>query len=222
MKLMLAPDGLPVYADGNRSILTVAEFGLLGTDVLLSGRWPDIPGDPEHAIAWLLDNVSREGDMLIWRYPYARRCPEPGWASAHAQAQAVRLLVRHDAADDIDALLRPFETPIDDGGVADGAWLEKHAQPGFRTDRVLNGMLFTLDALHDISERAGKGRPILTRGLASLRATLPRFDLDGWPAYDTSSKRSSRHYQRLTVALLDRLHEATGQATFAKWRDAWS
>uniref|UniRef100_A0A8C4X0H4 heparosan-N-sulfate-glucuronate 5-epimerase n=1 Tax=Eptatretus burgeri TaxID=7764 RepID=A0A8C4X0H4_EPTBU len=151
---------------------------------------------------WLLHNQDSRGG---WPIGVTRRLGEgfqplePGWYSAMAQGQAMSVLVRayrlwHDERY-LKAAIRgatPFNVPSKNGGVkavfmGHYDWYEEY--PTTPSSFVLNGFIYALIGLYDLSQTAGgtRGREagrLYQRGMDSLRAMLPLFDSGSGTIYD--------------------------------------
>jgi heparosan-N-sulfate-glucuronate 5-epimerase len=243
-----------------RSILSVAERGLVYWNrffaadephALLSYDWTRHPANKDceprngdHAFEmlincadWLLDSISIEGNFGIWRYSYPMSYgTSSGWASSHAQAVGISLLLRaaelsknRSYIEVIDLLLNAFEIPLHQGGLLDFTdcgewWYEKFASKDKLRPKVLNGMLFALLGLDDItrradSEPAAHAQRLFDRGLRAAIALLPCFDSGAWSNYDIFGKKASPHYHAIHIAQLDALYQITGRHEVAEWRD---
>jgi heparosan-N-sulfate-glucuronate 5-epimerase len=92
---------------------------------------------------------------------------------------------------------------------------------------VLNGWLFALFGLHDLTLASGMAaspwRGMLASSSTALVATMPQFDQGWWSRYDTAGHLASPFYHRLHVAQLEAFErvfplEASGLAPVrARW-----
>jgi hypothetical protein len=169
---------------------------------------------------WLLENICDLGHFSAWVYPYPIAYDtKAGWLSSHAQSVGMQMLIRAAAltgdcrySNPINRLLKAFEIDVDDGGLAThtengNIWYEKVAQRGNKKPKVLNGLLFTILGLTDISSKLPSERAKSFADAAILAAAelLPRFDLGDWSAYDILGKRASPHYHGIHIEQLKRL-----------------
>jgi heparosan-N-sulfate-glucuronate 5-epimerase len=205
-----------------------------GSPVLLSYDWTrhptnrkDNPVDETEARCmlvncadWLLMNIRDFGRFSAWVYPYPFSfATKAGWLSSQAQAVGIQLLLRTASmtgklrySDPIERLLNAFEVDIEDGGLVahtekGNIWFEKVAQRGNQQPKVLNGLLFTILGLTDISARLSneRAKKFADAGILAAAELLPKFDLGDWSAYDIFGKRASPHYHRIHIEQLKRL-----------------
>jgi hypothetical protein len=218
-----------------------------GQPVLLSYDWSRYPADKEkepkgpeaaksmlaNCADWLLDHIADRGHFVVWTYPYPFSYnTKPGWRSAHTQAVGLQLLLRQYALSHdprylrhFDGLLNAFSVSVEDGGLLDidsagVPWFEKFAQATNSRPRILNGMLFALIGLNDVST-AGypKARAILEKGIESVLKYLPKYDLGDWSSYDILGRRASVHYHKIHIAQLDLLFKITCHEQFKQFHD---
>ena len=156
-----------------------------------------------YAADWLVRHQDARGG---WKIAVSRTVAEgqltldPGWYSAMAQGHAMSLLVRAHARSGrreyLDAAARAlavFDVSSVDGGVA-ARFMDRHVwyeeYPTIPPCFVLNGFMYSLIGLYDVSATAGpgEGRSTAERlyraGLASLRRMLPLFDTGSGTVYD--------------------------------------
>jgi hypothetical protein len=218
-----------------------------GPHVLLSYDWSRYPVNSEnepdgpqsakvmmrHCADWLLENIADRGNFGVWIYPYPFSYnTRPGWRSAQTQAVGLQLLLRQYALTDdsrylihFDRLLNAFDVKVEDGGLLDIdsagiPWFEKFADANNLRPRILNGMLFALIGLHDVSAaHFSKARVIFDKGIESVLNSLTRYDLGDWSSYDILGKRSSLHYHKIHIAQLDLLFRATSHEKLKQIRD---
>ncbi|KAK0136934.1 D-glucuronyl C5-epimerase B [Merluccius polli] len=151
---------------------------------------------------WLVRNQDERGGwpiMVTRKLGEGFRPLEPGWYSAMAQGQAMSTLVRaylltRDQGY-LTAALRatgPYKTPSAQRGVKavfmnKYDWYEEY--PTTPSSFVLNGFIYSLLGLYDLSETAGEKRGreaalLLARGMESLKAMLPLYDTGSGSIYD--------------------------------------
>lgn len=151
---------------------------------------------------WLVRNQDERGGwpiMVTRKLGEGFRPLEPGWYSAMAQGQAMSTLVRAYllTRDQVymAAALRaagPYKTPSAQHGVKavfmnKYDWYEEY--PTAPSSFVLNGFIYSLLGLYDLSETAGEkqGREaglLFSRGMESLKAMLPLYDTGSGSIYD--------------------------------------
>lgn len=185
---------------------------------------------------WMLQNITRLPRFHIWKYDYQMVYGTgSGWGSAHAQAVGMQLLIRasdltHDGryVEELPALLAVFEFDVKDGGLRDdfngNVWFEKFADPDNQKPRVLNGMLFSLMGLREVSETAGLDRAssLYHEGVESVAAHIDKFDLGYWSAYDILGRPASAHYHDMHIRQLDYLHSFDKSPWMKRWRNRFA
>ncbi|XP_026175724.1 D-glucuronyl C5-epimerase B [Mastacembelus armatus] len=151
---------------------------------------------------WLVRNQDERGGwpiMVTRKLGEGFRPLEPGWYSAMAQGQAMSTLVRAYLLTKDQAYLNaalkavgPYKVPSAQHGVKavfmnKYDWYEEY--PTTPSSFVLNGFIYSLLGLHDLTETAGEkfGREagqLFSRGMESLKAMLPLFDTGSGSIYD--------------------------------------
>uniref|UniRef100_A0AAV2J8F3 heparosan-N-sulfate-glucuronate 5-epimerase n=1 Tax=Knipowitschia caucasica TaxID=637954 RepID=A0AAV2J8F3_KNICA len=168
---------------------------------------------------WLVRNQDDRGGwpiMVTRKLGEGFRALEPGWYSAMAQGQAMSTLVRaflltreHRYLSSALRALGPFRIPSAQHGVKavfmnKYDWYEEY--PTSPSSFVLNGFIYSLLGLYDLSETAGErgggggggaggggggeaggaseAAELFRRGMASLKAMLPLFDTGSGSIYD--------------------------------------
>lgn len=190
-----------------------------------------------HCASWLVDRIISNGYFAVWVHPYEMSFGmKPGWASAHSQAVALQLISRAcelqpkiEFDKNISLLLKAFEVPVSEGGLRDTGpgrewWFTKFAQKNSKAPRVLNGMLFALMALLDISNRHGSqfAADLYNKGAKEVLEKIDNFDSGGWTLYDDAGKLSSRHYHKIVVKQLKLLAHESGIEGFSYWGERFS
>ncbi|KAG7221764.1 hypothetical protein INR49_029147 [Caranx melampygus] len=151
---------------------------------------------------WLVRNQDERGGwpiMVTRKLGEGFRPLEPGWYSAMAQGQAMSTLVRAYLLTKeqvyLNAALKavgPYKVPSAQHGVKavfmnKYDWYEEY--PTTPSSFVLNGFIYSLLGLYDLTETAGEklGREagqLFSRGMESLKAMLPLFDTGSGSIYD--------------------------------------
>ncbi|KAJ3592770.1 hypothetical protein NHX12_005109 [Muraenolepis orangiensis] len=151
---------------------------------------------------WLVRNQDERGGwpiMVTRKLGEGFRPLEPGWYSAMAQGQAMSTLVRAYLLTREQAYLAaalratgPYKTASGQRGVKAVFmnrydWYEEY--PTTPSSFVLNGFIYSLLGLYDLSETAGdkQGREaglLFSRGVESLKAMLPLYDTGSGSIYD--------------------------------------
>uniref|UniRef100_A0A8D3AGL6 heparosan-N-sulfate-glucuronate 5-epimerase n=1 Tax=Scophthalmus maximus TaxID=52904 RepID=A0A8D3AGL6_SCOMX len=151
---------------------------------------------------WLVRNQDERGGwpiMVTRKLGEGFRPLEPGWYSAMAQGQAMSTLVRAYllTRDQVylGAALKavgPYKVPSAQHGVK-AVFMNKHdwyeEYPTTPSSFVLNGFIYSLLGLYDLTETAGEklGREagqLFSRGMESLKAMLPLYDTGSGSIYD--------------------------------------
>ncbi|XP_072320953.1 D-glucuronyl C5-epimerase B-like [Eucyclogobius newberryi] len=150
---------------------------------------------------WLVRNQDERGG---WPIKVTRklgdgfRALEPGWYSAMAQGQAMSTLVRAFLLTKDQAYLNsalravgPYKVPSAQHGVKavfmnKYDWYEEY--PTTPSSFVLNGFIYSLLGLYDVTETAGErgaeATQLFSRGMDSLKAMLPLYDTGSGSIYD--------------------------------------
>ncbi|KAK7912803.1 hypothetical protein WMY93_013014 [Mugilogobius chulae] len=150
---------------------------------------------------WLVRNQDERGGwpiMVTRKLGDGFRALEPGWYSAMAQGQAMSTLVRAYllTKDQIylNSALRavgPYKVPSAQHGVKavfmnKYDWYEEY--PTTPSSFVLNGFIYSLLGLYDVTETAGEqgaeAAQLFSRGMDSLKVMLPLYDTGSGSIYD--------------------------------------
>ncbi len=189
-----------------------------------------------HCADWLCQNIVHLGDFSVWCYQYPSFYnTKPGWRSGHGQGQAISLLIRAAQISGLEhyattarQAIAAFSVPIEHGGLSehysDGYWYEKFADEHAKPSGVLNGMMFSLLALHDYRDRTGtaEAETLFAVGLSRLKACLPDYDTGEWSFYDRYSNRATMHYHRIHVLQLYRLAERSSDIDLQRTADRFA
>lgn len=148
---------------------------------------------------WFVLNQASDGSWKSYfeHVFYAGRT-EPmrsGWPSALAQGLAISFLTRvYNITGNAKylnaciAALNPFEVKSEDGGVLtywDGQYMFYEEYPTFPSSFVLNGFIFALLGLYDLSQyEISKADELFNKGFLTLKRILPLYDLGNKSAYD--------------------------------------
>jgi hypothetical protein len=238
----MAPDAQGIPVQRSRTFSTynpayVAWYGLM--DLERAARRGDAaPRTFLRQVDWLANNVVRDGDgAAVW--PYTVEVVEgdcvlvPPWISAMAQGLAISLLVRgyrvtrqSGLLDLCHAATRVFEKSVEDGGLRSlehgGALYEEY--PAYPLPRVLDGFLFSLLGLYDLSvetDEAGVSA-LFMQGMAGLKHTLKYWSYrDKWSWYGSHGYLCPPHYHRLNTALIDSLGRLTKDGALVRCARDW-
>ncbi len=228
--------GIPlVQTDrGNRFSfpITVFQKGLGHWDRwVLSDRTRTSEWNAFRAIAdWAVRSLDARGGWPCWHL-IDRGTSTP--YSSMAQGQGISILARAYATTGDSDYLAAAEraatamTQADSGlEVArhdDGLWLEEY--PGSRMTMVLNGWIFSLMGLHDITYVSSSQavRDALDETVATIARALPQYDCGYWSMYDLGGTIASPFYHRLHIAQLQALQKTFTQydRVFAEVVERW-
>ncbi|XP_035376617.1 D-glucuronyl C5-epimerase B isoform X2 [Electrophorus electricus] len=151
---------------------------------------------------WLVRNQDERGGwpiMVTRKLGEGFRPLEPGWYSAMAQGQAMSTLVRAYLLTRDETYLRaalratgPYKLPSEQHGVKavfmnKYDWYEEY--PTMPGSFVLNGFIYSLIGLYDLTQTAGdvdrrEAAQLYSRGMESLKAMVPLFDTGSGTIYD--------------------------------------
>ncbi len=207
----------------------VADFAIADYD---GRRDPELRRRMIGCADWLATHAEVHGDAA-W-YVERFRWPEyhlaTPWRCGLAEGRALAALVRaHRETHDVRylntarRLMRSFYLDADHGGVTYkaswGWWYEEYASAGGDRPRVLNGMIFIVQGLHDYAAYTHDPRAafLVARGLAALEHDLPRYALPGnYSAYDVLGNPAG-DYHLTHVRQLRELYTLTGNPIFARY-----
>jgi heparosan-N-sulfate-glucuronate 5-epimerase len=242
-EVILASDGMPRvrYEPGyRRNPVTSAQYGL----------WAYGSGHLRVAVHVADDLVATQKRGGTWTYDFDF-APGAGtvvlkapWASAMAEGQAMSLLERvyrfTGRQRYLDAALRaikPLQTPVKRGGLR-RCFFGDCTRPFFEEyptkppSYVLNGFMFTLIGLYDLSSVAphSDAREMLRDGLRTLSVALPKYDVRGTTSYDLMHLTVRRQrplpadddYEAVHVYLLRALAVLSHNEQFVAYADRWA
>lgn len=189
-------------------------------------------------VAWLEAHaVRREDGAVVWPYStdwWEGHCHfKAPWISAMAQGLAMSALVRgyritgrQHLLDTGLAATKVFEKNIEDGGVRtlEGGHVLYEEYPGYPLPRVLDGFLFSLLGLYDLSTETGDPRvfQLFADGIDGLKHTLPFWNYRGkWSWYGSHGYLCPPHYHTLNFALLSILERLTGDSVLGRYARMW-
>jgi heparosan-N-sulfate-glucuronate 5-epimerase len=172
------------------------------------------------------------------------------WISGMAQGLAISAMIRaysltHEAGymRTAERAMLPFGKNVGDGGVARSFTLapvdcedesrliffeEYPTEPA--PSFTLNGFMFALVGLYDMAQTGdARAAALLHKGMRTLEAALPLFDLPSGSAYDlghlTRPPRAVHHdagYHLIHITLLNALGTAADNRTLLRYRDRWN
>jgi len=137
-------------------------------------------------LGWLLDNMDDNGcyrhDFVFPWYPMRR-----GWIGGLAQGLAASALARmgyeKEAAMAVDGLVQHCHH--------DGIIYE---YPGVE---ILNGWMYGIFGVMDVAAVHPRYQSLVERCREALIERIPRYDLNGWTAYDQTGIPSTPFYHRI-------------------------
>ena len=221
--------------------VTISQYGL----------WAYGAGKPrivKRVADWLVAHQTSGGKWLYhFEFSETGWAMKPPWSSALAQGQAISLLTRAyrqtgDRAYLSAAVraLRPLEQPVAAGGMRDCfmhdcrlPFYEEYPLP--TPIYVLNGFMFTLIGLYDLSTVApsSDARRLYDDGIKTLHVALPRYEIPGRDiaSYDLSQLTYRKgqapfvppgNYQAVHVYLLRALDSLFPDPRFARYAALWA
>jgi len=218
-----------------------------GKSVLISREWDHVfnesrlPKNEDDAYnrmincsEWLLNNIHRFDNFSAWMYPYPFSYnTHADWKSAHAQAVGMQFLARVARLygescyqEPIEELLRAFEQPVSKGGLLEVSpggnfWFAKFADSQNQSPRILNGHMFAVLGLIDISQLLSikKAKTLADSGAEAITESLPKYDLGYWSAYDIFGKPAPLQYHRIHILQLSRLFAIYGVDKYLNYHD---
>merc|ERR1719483_407691 len=156
-----------------------------------------------HGADWFVNNQDTIGgwpSLVVFnkdrkKYPKAEEV-QTGWYGAMCQGQAISVLVRAFLSSGEDQYLAaarralgPFEISSSEGGVVAKVmdrWVWYEEYPTQPPSHILNGFMYALIGLYDLSQVEGEIRAgeLYQTGMDSLRMILPLFDSGSGTFYD--------------------------------------
>lgn len=202
-------------------------------------------GDAKHLdifnnqVRWLKNNAQTRPDgSVVWPYNFdwqeGQCLLKAPWISAMSQGLAISVLVRAYRLNKDDSLLqicegsrRVFERNIEEGGVKTGenghSLYEEY--PGYPLARVLDGFLFSLLGLHDLSQElpSAINKRLFQDGIEGLKYQLAEWDYRGkWSWYGRHGYLCPPHYHRLNGALIKILGQLTQDEALIRCGMNWT
>lgn len=186
---------------------------------------------------WL---VQRQQPTGLWHYTFAYGGQPVPWWSGMAQGQAVSLLARAYQETGLAAYrasavlaLPTMRRPLSSAGTASFSrgeyWIEEYIPP--YSVHTLNGFMFSIEGLREWVALTGDATAAgwLREALATLAASLPRFDSGRWSYYNLSSspgsarpRASSMKYHVIHVLQLRNLAWVTRNAVLRAHATRWA
>ena len=230
------PQGVPVRGTRVKPLYnytTVCAYALAHWNLYLNAQDSALPTFLAMA-NWLVQQQTDDG---AWYYhcdgDYGVRAP---WVSAMAQGEALSVLARawtvtgntrHCSSG--GRALTLFEKEVDNGGVV--RWLQTDSPfyeefPSQVPSCALNGFIYALFGLFDWASviEDGRAEELFVRGVRTLCAWLPRYDLGYWSSYDLYPgcvHAASFAYHDLHIAQLRALSVISRQSELAERSARW-
>jgi heparosan-N-sulfate-glucuronate 5-epimerase len=222
-KALHSDEGMPAntFSEEPPWVIPVAQTALGYWDLRLDGE--DVEGEFLRLADWLLAGATPDdAGGVVWRIEV--EVPKygltPGWVSAMGQSQAISVLLRAHALsgraeclETARAASRVLHLPVRDGGtqaaIAGVPVLEEY--PTKRPSAVLNGWIFALFGLHELSLATGDATAgeLFEQSAQGLVELLPRYDTGWWSLYSLYDHGrpdlAKPFYQRLHPVLLEAL-----------------
>lgn len=143
--------------------------------------------------------------------------------SSMGQAEGASVLLRAYTAFGEEKYLKAARKAIDlmltdmkSGGTAfydgDSLFLEEYPQTPRRS--VMNGWIFSLFGLYDMSLADPSYRDIFLKSADTLRKTIDNYDNGYWSIYDLEKRIASPAYHELHIAQLNVMYDLTGFKEF--------
>ena len=188
---------------------------------------------------WLVNNAEVKGNfsMLYYHFDFTRYNMSSPWRSGMAQGQALQALTEAYQATGNKSynnaarlLLSSLYLSEADGGVTSktsgqGWWYEEYADENGSNPRVLNGMMYTLVAIHEYYNYTNdpSAKFLFDQGIVPLTINLPQYDsVQNGSYYDALGKPASDLYHRVHITLLSQLYTITADPVIKEYRDKWN
>jgi len=187
---------------------------------------------------WLRTNaVERKDGAVVWPCYFdwqegRARLASP-WISAMYQGVVISALIRAYRISGDKALLalcekgtRVFEKSIEQGGVrtVDGGRVLYEEYPAHPLPRILDGFLFSLLGLYDLSVQTDDPRvlALFSEGLKGLLSQLDSWNYrNKWSWYGTHGYLCPPHYHKVNCLLLTVLGNLTGEKALLQLSERW-
>lgn len=239
-------DGIPIYQHPSQGKfyhpIVICQYALGLFEILQksSAESVKIKSNFITQADWLVSNgVVFKEKGLIWMVNYD--IPEYGlkkpWYSAMAQGEAMSVLIRayhisgnRNYAAAAQKAILPFTLEVSNGGLVNYfnnlPIYEEYPSP-LRTIGVLNGFIFSLFGLYDLSRFISdkEAGDLFSKGVNSLKKLLPFYDIGYWSQYYLfdypGSYPASFTYHMLVVEQLKALSILSNEKLFAEFSTKW-
>jgi NADH:ubiquinone oxidoreductase subunit 2 (subunit N) len=228
---------------GPRRAIFAPQYGLRQYTHFVLGRGRDHLREAIRMGDWLLRTQDPRTGLWMHHFVYrpvgSRDTLQPPWGMALVQGHSISLLARlHAQTHRVDYLraaeraIPPLLRPVSRGGLLTRfrgmPFYEEY--PTRPPTLVLNGFLFTLLGLYDLSPYSDAARRAFVDGVRTLDAMLPLYD-DGRRGtfYHLSQLTdpgaptvyANCFYTRVHVVLLDAMNSIAPSPLYREYRDRW-
>lgn len=189
-------------------------------------------------VAWLKANgVHREDGSVVWPCYFEWQeglCKlNSPWISAMYQGVVISTLIRgyringdRELLDLSKGAAIVFEQDVEKGGVrtSEGGRTLYEEYPAYPLPRVLDGFLFSLLGLYDLTVETGSSdiRRLFDDGIEGLKEALPFWNYrNKWSWYGSHGYLCPPHYHKLNATLLSILGRLSGDTTIQHFATLW-
>ncbi len=218
--------GIPVsvIAGGEKVHFPIAIFqyalGCWDLSLLDRSRSEEMLSSFLHCADWAKDNQREDGSWDAFGPIGSTKYT----VSSMAQGEGASVLLRAAKAFDDESyaeaarragrfLLRPYEEGGTSFHIGDELFLEEYPQEPRRS--VMNGWIFSLFGLYDLSVADPSFKEAFLRSAETLASHLDDYDAGYWSYYDLERRIASPAYHKLHIAQLGVLSELTGDRRFS-------
>lgn len=174
---------------------------------------------------WALEKQQEDGSWVSFDFV----TPEAPYSSM-AQGEGISLLLRAHIVTQNEAYLSAAKKacefllkPLSEGGVCEYSGDEVYLYEYTNLPLVLNGWIFSIWGLYDLYKYTKEEnlKPILDRTIATLKRSLPSFDMKYWSKYDAGKCVASPFYHSLHIAQLRVMYKLFGGEEFSEYAQKW-
>lgn len=240
--MKLDPQGIPLCRSRTSresyNPAYVAWYGLVSLERSLRGLDPAGRQAFLKQVEWLVAyGVRRDDGSVVWPltidWQEGNCLLKAPWISAMAQGLAISALIRgyritgqKHLLDLCLAATGVFEKNIEDGGVRtlEQGYALYEEYPGYPLPRVLDGFLFSLLGLYDLSVQTGDPKvfQLFADGIHGLNHRLEFWNYRGrWSWYGSHGYLCPPHYHRLNCALLVVIGRLAGKPALIRYAELW-
>ena len=179
---------------------------------------------------WLVEHARQKTNYTVWEYEFDwsyYQITNP-WVSAMAQGLGISVLVRaynlsmnEIYLNTLHSSINAFEVEMDEGGVrytdSDGIWFEEYADENCKISKVLNGFIFSLFGLYEVSGYSSKANELFWVGTNTLASNIHRYDTGSGSYYDLLGLVAPQSYHEIHVGQLKTMYDITGDEIFLEY-----